>query len=287
MQLVARDEGGSMIAAADAEKRQDYYCFECKGKVRLRGGARCQRHFFHLQPSKLCRSSGKTLEHLQTQRFIQRQLTPGDVILEHPFPSVSRIADVYWEKEKIVFEVQCSPISAQEVLERNRDYRSLGIEVVWIFHERSFAGRFVTEAEQCLRDSPHYFTDMNNVGEGSIYDCYSVIDGDRRQWHLLKLKLDLAQPHFRPFLEPTVVLPRHLLPRHRHWPVYFEGDLMSSANDSQRFSKLLRDWERRLLGSPLYRLGRSMMGMLAPHIDRYVFRPYRIWFHAMLEKHCR
>lgn len=168
MQLYALNAEKKLVFAEDASREEDYYCPECSGKIRPRGGDVRRSHFYHPSGSA-CHQSSKSIEHLQVQYFLKENLF-GTVLLEKRFPEINRIADVVWESEKLIFEVQCSPITAKEVLSRNRDYRKSGYQVVWVFHEKNFNRNRLTAAEHCVLAQPHYYTDINAEGSGMIYD---------------------------------------------------------------------------------------------------------------------
>lgn len=255
MQLFALDANQQLIAANHALKQQDYFCLECGDPVRLRGGIHRRDHFYHLQQKLPCRQNGKGMEHLQLQCHIQRSLPNGDCLLEHRFPSINRIADVAWESKRLIFEIQCSPITAIEVAERNRDYESVGWKVVWILHEKSFNQRRLTGAELELKNNPHYYTNFNERGEGGIYDqLYLVKRGQRSQRHP-PLPIDVTHPKAPP------------LGQRSQWHHYFAGDL------TDRGLEFLAKEEE---GPPLWR---SLLACL--------IRPYQLIFRMLLEGACR
>src|SRR5262249_33589089 len=139
-------------------------------------------HFYHTDSKRTCRLKGKTEKHLQTQKWLQNSLPHGESSLEYPFPSIGRIADVAWHPKKIVFEVQCSPITPHEVEARNRDYASIGYQVIWILHDVRYKQRWESAAEVFLRDHPHYYTNIDENGEGCVYDVVRLRNSelDRR-----------------------------------------------------------------------------------------------------------
>lgn len=188
MQLYALDEEGRWVAASKASKSVDYQCVECRGQVRMRAGELRQPHFYHLTRPEECRQDGKGLEHLQTQLHIQNRLPDSECQLEVRFPEIGRIADAVWEKEKVIFEIQFSPISTEEVRARNHDYKSLGYQVIWVLHEQQFNKNKVTGAEKFLVDKPHYFTNIVANGDGFIYSQASKIYMGKR------LKFGSRQP---------------------------------------------------------------------------------------------
>jgi len=183
-----------LVLVTNAEKGTDYRCPECLGQLRVRGGPHRQIHFYHLKRPALCRQHEKTLEHLQTQLRIQSILSVGEGILEKSFTAIGRIADVAWEKNKIIFEIQCSPISLEEVHNRCRDYEKLGYKLVWILHDRRFNCRKMSAAENYLRSRLCYFTNIDERGDGIIYDQLEELRGSRRFFRGPPLRVDVASP---------------------------------------------------------------------------------------------
>ena len=52
-----------------------------------------------------------------------------------------------------MFEIQCSPITAREIEERNSDYQSLGYQVIWILHDSLYNKGRLTAAEYFLQEA--------------------------------------------------------------------------------------------------------------------------------------
>ncbi len=151
MALYALD-GDKFLYALDAKPRELYQCVECLCPVKLKQGRQRNPHFYHIKKSPRCRLYGKSETHLLLQLQLQKLLSCEETEMERPFPSIRRIADVFWEKEKIVFEIQCSSISLEEVSARVLDYGKLGYTVVWLMDDRIFNQRFIRPAEAFLRD---------------------------------------------------------------------------------------------------------------------------------------
>lgn len=217
MQLVALDGSGKIIFIEDAQRQQDYFCMECQGKVRVKGGTYRRNHFFHAVGSS-CRQSQKSIEHIQVQCFLKENLQ-GQVNLEHRFPTINRIADVVWEDERIIFEVQCSPITAKEVEERNRDYAKCNYQVIWILHEKTFNNQRLTATEHFLRRHPHYFTNMKATGHGIIYDQYITAEKGKRQQKSPQYPVELLLERSKP--------QKSLNPR-TQWPCKLQSGLKLS-----------------------------------------------------------
>lgn len=213
MHLYALNFSGQLQSAASAQKQVDYFCLECNAPVRLREGLERKPHFYHLQTSTSCRQSGKSLTHLQIQLHLEKLLIQ-EVSLEQRFPSIQRIADVAWHKEKIIFEIQCSPMRRDEMEARVKDYRSLGYQIVWILHDKHYNKWRLSALEMGLKHIPHYFTNITADGSGCIYDQWQWIDAGRRKSALSALPIDLSAPY------------RHPQPP-RNWPLGFQGDLLS------------------------------------------------------------
>jgi competence protein CoiA len=193
MHLCALNSSNEIIFAFQAIKQTDYRCLECHAPVRLREGMFRQPHFYHKNSGVCCRQNGKSLTHPQLQLYIQ-SLLPKECALEVPFPSIQRVADVVWAKERLVFEIQCSPISRTEVLERTEDYRNAGYEVVWILHERQFNKRRLTPCEYGLKNIPHYYSNMTSERIGMIYDQWACVEKSMRKIKLAPLPIDITAP---------------------------------------------------------------------------------------------
>lgn len=198
MQIYALDKDERAIHAESAQRQCDYLCMECGSVVRLRKGKYKKTHFFHFEPNRTCRLNQKGIIHIHIQNVLIQSLPEGDCALEYRMPAINRIADVVWHSKKIVYEIQFSPITQEEVLQRNADYQMLGWTVVWILHERRFNRFRITAAEACLRFAPFYYSDMNEEGEGMIYDQFDLADKGLRYKKMAPLPVDLSQPHFEP-----------------------------------------------------------------------------------------
>lgn len=271
MQLFALDENQRLIFARDADKGDTYFCLECGDAVRARSGPQRQPHFYHLSLSPSCRQNGKSFEHLAVQMHLQELLPPGEAVMERRFEGISRIADVVWEPQKLIFEVQCSPITAAEVRARNKDYRKAGYEVVWILHDMRYNQRRLSAAESWLQGAAHYYTDMNARGEGIIYDQLAVVREGLRVERMEPLGIEVRAPMRE---KPgTANLPEILRRRAERWRVCFAGDyLISAARDEViclKVKELEGKWAESERGWMVWEL--------------YVVRPYRAFLYLMLE----
>lgn len=194
MQFHALDDN-LFILASSAQKQKKYRCPECLSIVKVRGGPHRQLHFYHLATSKNCRQNKKSLTHLHIQLLLQF-LLKEQVFLEYRFPQIGRIADVYWQQQKIVFEVQCSPISLEEAKERCEDYKKLGLHPIFILHDHRFNRRYCSAAEIFLRKEGCLFTN----GKDLFYDQVEVCKGAKRIYRGPRLTVHPDKPLFIPVL---------------------------------------------------------------------------------------
>lgn len=220
MQLFALQKNGLFIEADKADKNVSYYCLECGGLMHLRAGDKRQLHFYHIQSSPSCALHKKSQEHLQTQRYIQSLYGKEQALLEVQRSEIERIADVLVEKEKLVFEIQCSYMSDEELRKRNEDWAALGYYVVWILHDHRYGKRKKSSIERSLLSRPHYFTNIDKDQRGIIYDKY--------QDQSLKFSVDVS----------VVYRERSVSSKLRiDWPLHFKGDMIDREPRSLFFSK--------------------------------------------------
>jgi competence protein CoiA len=255
MQIYAFDIQGTLIPVTQAHRGNIYRCPECGERVQPRGGRFRRLHFYHLK-STSCRLHSKSLTHLHIQYALQQMLAPETTLLEHRFPQIGRVADVVWPAQRLIFEVQVSPISSAEVRQRNRDYQRIGYQVIWILHDRQFNRSHITAAEIQLRFSPHYFTNMSALGKGIFYDQYAVIRFKRR------VKRSRPFPvRFKQVMPVNLKqLPRQFPVERKKWQLSFEGDLAFRRFTWEEGKRQRPSWVQRL------------------------FHLYQIFLHLLLEK---
>ncbi len=225
MQLTAL-EGQNRVPAHSANKRSTYLCPECFSPLRVRSGPFRQPHFYHLSKNSLCQQSGKSLKHLHTQLAIVKQLPYKEAELEVAFPELGRIADVVWTPKKIVFEVQCSPISLDETAKRIFDYESRGFTVIWILHDRRYNQRTLSAAEAFLIQRDLYYASYDDHGVGKIYDQFSLIQGNRRLFKGTSLAISLDSTYFPKEISAHPDWPEVLRERCFSKRLGFQGDLL-------------------------------------------------------------
>lgn len=256
MQLYALDKEIPTLATK-AVKQKNYRCPECLNLVRLRGGPHRQFHFYHLRSHPSCRQHQKSLPHLLLQLHL-KSLIPN-TSLEKSFPDISRIADVAWNEKRLVFEIQCSPISQEEAQKRCEDYAKAGYTVVWILHDKRFNKKNLSAAENFLRTQSCYFA--RGI---KIYDQFDIIQGAKRVFCGPPLSVDPSQPITPPVLEDA---PQAI--KRRSWPIAFQGDLLDRLAKGSK-NHPIKHLEKRFSKKRRFSLKRW----------------YLFFFHLVLEKFC-
>lgn len=220
MQICALNDSGQLVPIQHARRGHSYCCLECGKEVRPRNSRWIQPHFFHIPSLFPCRQKEKTAVHLCIQKHLKKVIGEG-LALEVPFRSISRIADAVWESEKIVFEVQVSPMSADEMRGRVADYRSQGYETVWILSDKLYNRPRLSAMEEALKSIPHYYSNIDSHGQGIVYDQWAVSSAGLRKKRgaLFPIIVNEVRRPFGPCAG-------------RNWPLGFQGDIGSRSKDS-------------------------------------------------------
>ena len=238
MPLYALDAQNRILAANEALLNKIYLCPGCKKPLRKRIGKLRQAHFYHLQAAPHCHLYSKSIDHLILQSALLKKIP--SLQAEKPFPKLLRIADLCWEEQKLIFEIQCSPISTLEVASRNRDYAKEGYEVIWLLDDRLFNKKRLKIAEAPLRTRTCFFFSLKKE---KIYDQFEVISESIRLLKGPQLEVDLTRP--LPYTRSNAVLPNQL--QAREGTRYFIGDLIARSRNSPNYLKKLIELEIAML----------------------------------------
>ncbi len=246
MQVYAIRENKERVFVEAAERGRDYFCFECGQKVRLRGGPHVQLHFYHIDAKSMCRLHTKSEEHIVLQNYIQKHCGGEQ---EVRFSVIGRIADVYVAEMGLVVEIQCSPIKAEEVKERIRDYGSLGYRVIWILYDGTFNKRRASAAEVFLEGHTHYYGEVKS-GRAAIYDQCSLIHRGLRRFDAATARQYLCYfsvPRKFEAVKIDMFAFGPMKKRAISWSHHISGDLLDEANSSAFFMEELAKKEQALL----------------------------------------
>ncbi len=134
----------------------------------------------------------KSSLHQTIQQTLQRRLPKGEASLEYPLGEL--IADIAWPKKKLVFEVQCSPISILDAKRRTEGYLKEGFTPIWILHQKTFNQHKISDGEGYLRKATEcYYTDITELGQGRVYDQRERIEGGVRLFRSDPREIDIAR----------------------------------------------------------------------------------------------
>lgn len=221
-------ENDDLIYASCAEPQKVYWCLDCFGPVKRRRGKRHFYHFYHIQSAPNCRLYSKTEDHLLAQLQLQKLFPTGILQIERPFIQIHRIADVLWEKEKIVFEIQCSSISLVEAEMRIRDYRSIGLDIIWLLDDKRYNKRIARPTEEYLRQNSAYYMSIKQGLYSKYYDQFEVFSSGQRVKRGQRLHIDLQKLRQRPKIQFNEnCFPQQIAKL--HCTKYFLGDRLHRA----------------------------------------------------------
>lgn len=270
MQLYALDSQGRLVHAMQAAKGVDYRCAECDGAIRLRGGVIFRRHFWHIQGGS-CRQNGKGIDHLAMQQWLLQQLPDGQAEMERPFSTIGRIADIAWAEKRLVIEVQCSQMSAEEAICRTKDYEKAGWQLIWMLDRRRYKGFGMTELEAALQKQPHYYFELTRTRKIALYDLLQRKDGS-----LLEMALKSFSSLFQvDRIEIDSLWPERFKMRLAQWPIHLEGDFITqyhSEGRQQLFRELVLNSDDLILPTTFSSKTRRLARLFMQHL---------------LEKYCR
>lgn len=146
--------------------------------------------------------------------------------MEQRMPSIGRIADLVWEEKRLVFEVQCSPMSLAEAKKRTSDYALIGYDVIWLLDNRRFGRRRQTKSERWLRaNGAKYFVLSNSIFY--LYDSLDSFVGPLRVHSSYLGSIDIKNPYLRIHTHVDTV-PRKLHKRWYQTRHLFPGDLLDT-----------------------------------------------------------
>jgi competence protein CoiA len=238
MPLYALNDENRLIAADDADPWRLYRCVECLTPVRKRAGPQRRSHFYHLQRVRSCRLHSDRQDHLILQTDLQKQNPALEI--ERPFEKILRIADLCWEEQKLIFEIQCSPIAPPEAERRSKDYREEGYDLIWLLDDRLYNRRALRPSETTMRRSGGYYVSLKG---SAIYDQFEVLGPRSRLAKGPSLPIDLRRPH--PLISRPAALTNEL--QKRQTQRYFCGDLFDRAQRYPGYLQKLIDHEELIL----------------------------------------
>ncbi|MBQ2914993.1 MAG: hypothetical protein IJE50_05685 [Clostridia bacterium] len=133
--FIAYDESKKRVDINDADKSKQYYCPICGEKliIKAKDSLAVKRHFAHKKGAECL----DTWQHDMSEWHYNWQcLFPEECreVVVEKF-GVKHRADVLINK--FVVELQHSPITAAEIMERNNFYLACGYTVIWVFDSQN------------------------------------------------------------------------------------------------------------------------------------------------------
>lgn len=158
--LLAKDKNGDAFLAIEASKKFKYYCPSCGKQVFLKRGKKRIAHFSHRDTTS-CQvfSEAESEEHLylKTQFFQWLKKSYPRVEMEGYLSQLMQRPDILAGHH--VFEVQCSQLSYERMIERTINYKANGYIVWWLLGMDFFKkkDRLTVEKKFC------YYDDLRRV----------------------------------------------------------------------------------------------------------------------------
>ncbi|MGM0219979.1 competence protein CoiA [Enterococcus sp. AZ126] len=130
------------LTRTEIEQMKDnkYFCPVCDHPVRIKNGKVKLPHFSHYNNSTCSiYSEGETLEHLALKAVFAKwcEKEAIEYELEKYLPALNQRPDLLIGN--IALEIQCSPLSAQRLVERTQNYQKHGYIVIWICGKKLFS----------------------------------------------------------------------------------------------------------------------------------------------------
>lgn len=137
---VAHNQMKDIIYAVLVTKEQEklpYFCPICSKKVYFKKNKKGTGYFSH--HAKRSDFQTESEEHKEAKqllaKWLKKELPQADVWMEKGLAYHTQRMDVFvqFSGMKWVFEIQCSPLSIDEFMQRRRGYKQAGIQDIWIF----------------------------------------------------------------------------------------------------------------------------------------------------------
>lgn len=136
--LIAIDENGNLTHVQDAIKAKRYYCPDCHQQLVIHHRNGKSNNFAHYNSSR--HRTGESKEHLlgKHQIYEWAQHHGWAPALEVYLPAIDQRADVMLQvgNQPVAIEFQCSPLTLNQIQERNWGYAKAGIKVKWFLGQR-------------------------------------------------------------------------------------------------------------------------------------------------------
>lgn len=143
--LTAKNHKGNVCFADYASKDIDYTCPECGEEVILKVGEIKIAHFAHKHAGD-CSLCGEGEEHLRIKKEMYDWLMKQGASAKLEHTVANQRADIFLQTESgdVAIEIQCSPISIDDMVERTQGWFHKNVCVMWILSYNSLMERVKT-----------------------------------------------------------------------------------------------------------------------------------------------
>lgn len=118
----------------ELSQRGNIICHQCGEKMVYKHGKLVVPHFAHQKRSSCYRyAESDSIHHLRGIQHLARELSKKGISVEPEVWLGDQRPDLYLRENKVVIEVQCTPIPAAEIVERTRKYESKNLQRIWVF----------------------------------------------------------------------------------------------------------------------------------------------------------
>jgi hypothetical protein len=167
---------GKKVWASDVNDRSALYKDEIGQSMILVKGCYKIHHFRHY-PSEESHfdTEAETYEHMMGKKFIYDNFINDfpDTEVEKVFMNIMRKGDVVIPELKINFEVQCSSISVDEMLNRENDWKKIGFQVCWIFGCKKYMNNVTRFIKKLVNRGVR---DISLDNEGKYLDDFEKVE---------------------------------------------------------------------------------------------------------------
>lgn len=136
--FVAKDTCGNVVnSLVELTTKREFWCLSCQERVILKSGPIKVRHFaHHKQTNCLLNYERESREHLELKaKLFSSLVLYQSVYVEKALQELGQVADLL-VNERLILEVQCSPLSISKLFKRSDAYYKAGYHVIWLLGEK-------------------------------------------------------------------------------------------------------------------------------------------------------
>ncbi|MDM5198631.1 competence protein CoiA family protein [Fictibacillus enclensis] len=122
----------------EMQRKNGFYCPECRSRMQIKAGTMKVWHFSHLPGVSDCSLlKGESMYHLLGKKLLYEQASRqySDVLLEPFFPDISQRPDFFIPTNSPI-EFQCSTMSPSLFMKRTKGYIGKGMSPKWILGKK-------------------------------------------------------------------------------------------------------------------------------------------------------